>query len=141
MDLAKHQPPAEVPAKPQTWVQELAYDIALEYHPPEELQEKYNLPAEEYEAVASSPPVKRAVSAYRRMIDEESSQARLKTKKLASVLVEEAAAIAMDRGMEPAVRLRAIENICKYAGLEKSNTDDSSNNNTAPFMVNIQVNT
>lgn len=141
MDIQNHTPPEVVPSKPENWLQELAYDIALEYHPPEELRDKYDLTIESYERVSNSVPVKRAVASYKRMIDEDTTQARLKTKRLASTLIEEVGAIAMDRTLDPAVRLRAIEDVCKYAELEKPTKQDDSQNNSAPFMINIQVNT
>ena len=140
MDLKKHTPPEPVPAKPANWLQELAYDIALEYHPPDELRAKYDLSEDDYERVCQSVPVKRAVASYKRMIDEETTQARLKTKRLASVLIEEVGAMAMDRTLDPAVRLRAIEDVCKYAELEKPSKTDDSASTQAPFMINIQVN-
>ncbi|HMA78456.1 MAG TPA: hypothetical protein VKP88_05010 [Candidatus Paceibacterota bacterium] len=141
MDLKKHNPPEPVPAQPSNWLQELAYDIALEYHPPDELRDKYDLAQDDYERVCQSVPVKRAVASYKRMIDEETTQARLKTKRLASTLIEEVGAIALDRTLDPAVRLRAIEDVCKYAELEKPSKQEDANANTAPFMINIQVNT
>jgi len=140
MDIKKHTPPDPVPAQPSNWLQELAYDIALEYHPPDELQDKYALAQDDYERVCNSVPVKRAVASYKRMIDEETAQARLKTKRLASMLIEEVGAIAMDRTLDPAIRLRAIEDVCKYAELEKPAKADDANANAAPFMINIQVN-
>ena len=141
MDLTKHKPPESVPSVPSTWLQELAYDIALEYHPPEELQVKYGLSAEDLQRVLSAPPIKHAVASYKRMIDEETTQARLKTKRLASTLIEEIGTMALDRSLDPAVRLRAIEDVCKYAELEKPSKQDDANANQAPFMINIQVNT
>lgn len=140
MDLRAHTPPAATPAKPENWLQELAYDIALEYHPPQELQGKYGLPPEEYERLVTSPHVARAVSGYRRMIDEETVQARLKTKRLASVLVEELGRMAIDPRLEPAVRLRAIEDVCRYAELDKPRADAATGPTTSPFTINIQVN-
>ena len=140
MDLQKHTPPDSVPAQPSNWLQELAYDIALEYHPPHELQAKYDLAPDDYDRVCQSVPVKRAVASYKRMIDEETTQARLKTKRLASTLIEEVGAIALDRTLDPAVRLRAIEDVCKYAELEKPARQDDASNNSAPFTINIQVN-
>lgn len=140
MDLKKHNPPEPVPAQPSNWLQELAYDIALEYHPPEELKAKYDLAEDDFERVCNSVPVRRAVASYRRMIDEETTQARLKTKRLASALIEEVGAMAMDRTLDPAVRLRAIEDICKYAELEKPPKQDDSASSQSPFMINIQVN-
>ena len=141
MDISKHKPPEPVPAKPANWLQELAYDIALEYHPPDELRAKYDLAQEDFDRVCNSVPVQRAVASYKRMIDEETTQARLKTKRLASTLIEEVGAIALDRTLDPAVRLRAIEDVCKYAELEKPSRQDDAAANTAPFMINIQVNT
>ena len=140
MDVKKHNPPDPVPAQPSNWLQELAYDIALEYHPPDELRDKYDLSQDDYERVCNSVPVKRAVASYKRMIDEETTQARLKTKRLASTLIEEVGAIALDRTLDPAVRLRAIEDVCKYAELEKPSKQEDANANSAPFMINIQVN-
>lgn len=139
MSLKTHTPPPPVPVKPSSWLQELAYDIALEYHTPEEVRDKYGLSEPDYDRILQSVPVKRAISAYRRMIDEETTQARLKTKRLASLLIEELGAMAMDRSMDPATRLKAIEAVCRYAELDKPPANQAAAN-TAPFTINIQVN-
>lgn len=140
MDHLSHTPAPPVPAQPDSWLNELAYDTALQYHNPEELQLKYSLDADEYQSIVASPMFKRAVSAYQKLVDEDAKQARLKVKRLASVLVEEVARMAMDRTQEPAIRLRAIENICRYAELDKPSTNPNEQANASPFTINIQIN-
>ena len=140
MDHLSHTPSPPVPPQPDSWVNELAYDVALQYHNPEELQLKYSLSTDEYQTLSQSPMFKRAVSAYQKLVDEDAKQARLKVKRLASVLVEEVARMAMDRTQEPAIRLRAIENICRYAELEKPSTNPNEQNTSSPFTINIQIN-
>lgn len=140
MDHLSHTPPAAVPSKPSDWVHQLAYDIALEYHTPEELQLQYSLSPDEYDSLLRSPHVSRAINAYKKLVDEDASQAKLKVKRLASVLVEQVAGIALDKTNDPQVRLRAIEDICRYADLDKPNKQDDQQANASPFTINIQVN-
>jgi len=141
MDILTHSPEPPVPAKPQNWVQELAYEVALEYHPPQELMNKYNLAEDEYQRLIAAPHFTRAVSSYRRIIDEDSIQAKLKVKRMASVLVEHVGIMAADPTLDPAVRLRAIEDLCRYAELDRPAKDDSAANQGTGFTVNIQINT
>jgi len=140
MNVLDHQPAPPVPAKPADWLHELAYEVALKYHPPEELQLQFSLSPEDYERIVAAPHFQRAVSAYMRYIDEDAKQAKLKVKRLASTLVEEVARIAMDPTLDPAVRLRAIENMCRYADLDKPQKGDDAALTAAPFTINIQVN-
>jgi hypothetical protein len=98
------------------------------------------LSEEEYEHLTATPHFRRAVSSYMRLIDEDAKQAKLKVKRLASTLVEEIASMALDTTLDPAVRLRAIESVCRYAELDKPQKDDSAANLGAPFTINIQVN-
>ena len=140
MNVLDHKPAPAVPANPTDWLHELAYEVALQYHRPEELQLQFSLSAEEYDRIIEEPHFRRAVSAYARHIDEDAKQAKLKVKRLASTLVEEQASMAMDQTLDPAVRLRAIEGMCRYAELDKPNQADGAATNAPPFTINIQVN-
>lgn len=140
MNVLDHTPEPPVPAKPADWLQELAYEVALGYYTPEELQNKFSLQAEDYDRLVVAPHFKRAVSAYMRIVDEDAKQAKLKVKRLASHLVEQVAFMAADPTLDPAIRLRAIEDICRYAELDKPQKDDNAGQNNVPFTINIQVN-
>lgn len=140
MNVLDHKPAPPVPVKPSDWLQELAYEVALKYHPPEELQNQFSLSVDEYEQVTSTPHFRRAVSSYMRIIDEDAKQAKLKVKRLASTLVEEVAKMAIDTSLDPAVRLRAIENMCRYAELDRPQKNDDAALTASPFTINIQVN-
>lgn len=140
MNVLDHTPEPPVPAKPADWLHELAYEVALQYHPPDELQNKFSLSESEYDQITSTPHFKRAVSSYMRIIDEDAKQAKLKVKRLASSLVEQVAYMAADPSLDPAIRLRAIEDICRYAELDKPQKDDNAGSNNVPFTINIQVN-
>jgi hypothetical protein len=121
-------------------VQELAYEVALEYHPPAELQQMYGVDAEDYARLSATPHFQRAVASYRRLIDEDTKQAKLKVKRLASVLIDEVGYMAADRTLDPSIRLRAIENLCRYADLDRPPKDDAALAAGTGFTVNIQVN-
>ena len=140
MNVLDHTPEPPVPAKPADWLHELAYEVALGYHTPEELQNKFSLPEDDYDRLVDAPHFKRAVSSYMRVIDEDAKQAKLKVKRLASHLVEQVAFMASDPSLDPAIRLRAIEDICRYAELDKPQKDDGAATGNVPFTINIQVN-
>jgi hypothetical protein len=109
----------------ENWVQELAFEVALEYFPPEDLQLKFELTPSHFLHITSMPDFKRAVAAYRREIDDEGIAFRLRARKAAEGVLEEMYSMCFDQTLKAQDRLKAMEMLCKYAGFEtqKQNSD------------------
>lgn len=106
------------------WVQELAFEVALEYFAPEDLMLKFDLSQRQYEHVTGLPAFRKTVSDYRREIDDEGIAFRLRARKAAEDVLSELHAMAFDQTIEAKDRLKAIELICRYAGFEMKKEDD-----------------
>lgn len=106
--------------KPVTdnWVQELAFEVALGYFAPEDLQLKYDLTPAQYAHVTSLPAFRKASADYRREIDDEGIAFRLRARKAAEDVLAELHAMAFDQRVDARDRLKAMEMLCKYAGFE-----------------------
>lgn len=119
------------------WMEELAFEAALGYYTPEELQLKYDLSPERYRAIAATPVFSRAKNTFRRQIDEEGQQFRVKARKMAAECLDVLFQIAGDPREATSDRISAVQALCRYAGMEKG-VEVSSGNNA--FSVNIQIN-
>jgi|AntDeeMinimDraft_6_1070357.scaffolds.fasta_scaffold09301_3 hypothetical protein len=112
-----------LPSGGSNWAEELAFEVALEYFTPEDLQLKYDLPPDQYEHVTALPSFRKAVSEYRREIDDEGIAFRLRARRCADDILVEVYAMAFDEKLDAKDRLKAAEMICRYAGFETAKTD------------------
>lgn len=126
------------PAKRDNWVSDLAFEVALGYYTPEELQIKFDLSDTDLDAAQRLPQFQRAVTNYRREIDEDGTEFKLKARKLASELLPELATIAADGQASHKDRIDAIREMAKLAGYGKE--DAKSPNGAEGFQVNITFN-
>lgn len=108
----------------QNWVQELAFEVALGYFTPEDLQLKYDLTPDQYAHVTALPSFRKASADYRREIDDEGIAFKLRARKAAEDILEELHAMAFDQRLDAKDRLKAMEMVCKYAGFEAQRVDD-----------------
>jgi hypothetical protein len=125
------------PAANTNWVADLAFEAALGYFSEEELLTKFELTPEKLRAVQVMPEFRKAVTAYRREIDEDGTEFKLKARKLASELLPELAVIAADDTASHADRISAIREMCRLAGYGKENEPNVSGN--MAFQVNINL--
>lgn len=123
------------PAAKPNWVADLAFEVALGYYSPEELQLRFDLTDVQYASAQRLPEFQKAVSAYRREIDEAGTEFKLKARKLASELLPELAVIAADEEASHKDRIEAIREMCKLAGYGKE--DAKQPNGPDGFQVNI----
>ena len=119
------------------WVADLAFEVALGYYSPEELQLKFDLSEEQYDQVQRTPAFEKAVAHYRREIDEDGTEFKLKARKLASTLLPELGEIAADPSASHSDRISAIREMCRLAGYGKEETAQNPGN--AGFTVNINM--
>lgn len=110
----------------QNWVQDLAFEVALGYFAPEELVLKFEISEAQLDTIQKHPAFKRAVKDYRRQIDDEGDAFRLRAKKSAELALEVPNRIAHDDLVDPATRLKAVDQIVQYAGWGKKDDKDSS---------------
>ena len=129
--------PDTTPRK-EDWLAELAFEVALGYYTPEDLQVKYDLTLEQYYKIKRLPQFKRAVQVFKRQIDEEGQQFRVKARKMATETLDVLFNLAADDEAANSDRIRAVEALCRYAGFEKGVADSAQGNQG--FTVNIQIN-
>ena len=116
-------------------LQELAREIAFGYFTPEELAERYRLPADVVNRLEESPQFRAEVLRNQREIDEKGEQITLMARKSVQVLVQEVAAMAADKQADYQDRLTAFSHLTKLANLAKEDTGRAE-----AFSVNIQIN-
>ena len=108
----------ENPVATSNWVEEMAFEVALGYFTPEDLQLKYDLTESHYNHITTLPAFKKATADYRREIDDEGIAFRLRARKCAEDILEELYSMAFDQTLDAKDRLKAMEMMCKYAGFE-----------------------
>lgn len=106
------------------WVEELAFEVALEYFAPEDLQLKFELSPQRYQRITSVPEFKRAVADYRREIDDEGIAFKLRARKCAELMLEEIHEMAFDQRVDAKTRLEAMKTMCHYAGYDMKTAED-----------------
>lgn len=114
------------PTVHKSWVEALAFEVALEYFTPEDLQLKFDLTPEKYQAITTMPAFRRAVNDYAREINDEGVAFRLRARKAAEDILDELHAMAFDQRLEAKDRLKAMEMMCRYAGFESQRQEDGS---------------
>ena len=105
-----------LPSRSENWVADLAFETALGYFTPEELELKFSLTSERRRLIEASVDFQRAVALYRREIDETGEEFRLKVRKLASALLPELAAIVSDDSQSASDRISAYKEIARLSG-------------------------
>jgi len=118
----------------ENWVADLAFEVALGYYDDESLLLKYEIPQSRLDLLRATDEFQRAVALYRREIDEGGQEFKIKARKLASVVLEELATIAVDDDASHADRISAIRELARLAGYGKEETGQQANQG---FQVNI----
>lgn len=113
----------QLPNPVGNWVQELAFEVALEYFAPEDLMLKFDLTRSQYERIVTTPAFRKVVGDYRKEIDDEGIAFRLRARKAAEDVLSELHAMAFNQAIDAKDRLKAIELICRYAGFEMKKED------------------
>ena len=124
-----------VPAK-DNWVHDLAFEVALGYFSPEELQRKFELSEEQYAEVQAFESFQQAVQTYRRQIDEDGTEFKLKARKLASETLPVLAQIAADPAAAQTDRINAVKELCRLSGYMQEKQDSGGGSG---FSVTINV--
>ena len=124
------------PDRSDEWLDNLAFEVALQYFSPDELQIKYDLSRDQYDRLVEHPGFKRAVDSYRREIDEEGHHFKIKARRMASEVLDTFFELAGDPTVAPADRINAAKQLCQYAGIDK----DTGTEKNEGFTVNIQLN-
>lgn len=123
------------PLRQNNWVADLAFEVALGYYTPEELDLKYSLTPERRELVQASPEFQRAVALYRREIDETGEEFKLKARKLASELLPELALIVADDKLSTSDRINAYKELARLSGYGRD--DAAAGQTQAAFQLQI----
>lgn len=118
------------------WVQDLAFEVALGYHTPDELRTQFDLTPEAYSQLCTSPAFQRLQVACRREIDEQGKQFKVLARKLSTEVLPELGAIALDSQASHADRISAINALAKFGGLT---TEEKTPQGNTAFQVNIHL--
>ncbi len=114
----------------------LAFEVALGYFSPQELQLRFGVAPEVLRALREDERFKRAVLAYRREIDETGTQFKVKARKLASIVLDDLGVIALDPTVDTMDRIQAIRDLARYAGYAKDEAPQAANN---AFAIQINL--
>lgn len=123
----------------ENWVQNLAFEVALGYFTPEELQTKFGLTPEAYQQITSMVDFRRAEADYRREIDDEGIAFRLRARKAAEEILSEMYAMAFDQTLDAKDRLRAMELMCKYAGFDANKAEGEGGGVKLQIYTNLNL--
>lgn len=115
-------------------LKDLAFEVALRYYTPQELQVKYRISETQFEDITTRDGFKRLTLAAGREIDESGKQFKVLARKLATESLPNLFSIAQDPQASHADRIAAINALAKYSGFEK----EQQTGNTA-FQVNINL--
>lgn len=113
------------PPPSESWVYDLAFEWALGYFDENDLALKFDLSPAQLKAVSENTAFKRAVRDYRRQIDDAGDAFRLRAKKSAEIALDVPNRIAHDKTVDPATRLKAVDQLVKYAGWGKDENADT----------------
>jgi hypothetical protein len=121
------QPQAQIP-KPLdlgeatgNWATELAFEMALGYFSPEDLQIRFGLDDATFQKIQTDAAFKRSVLSYKKEIDDEGIAFKLRARKAAELVLEELTVIAFDAATDTSDRLKAMEMLARYAGFDMKN--------------------
>ncbi|TVR99841.1 MAG: hypothetical protein EA406_02240 [Rhodospirillales bacterium] len=115
-------------------LQTIAFEAALQYHPPDEIELRYNLPTGTFEQMLDEPRFSAMVAAARREIDETGAQTRLVAKRLTAQLVPEIARIVSDPRAAHRDRIDAFKALATVAGVNK---DEANTGNAFAIQINL----
>lgn len=100
-------------------LQSLAAEVALQYHPPDELAAQYEVSESYLEQLLSDSQFQAMVASARREIDETGEQVRLVARRMVSQLVPEMATIVTGTRNSPRDRIDAFKALTAVAGVAK----------------------
>lgn len=125
-DLAKTTTRTD-PRAAENWVSDLAFEVALEYFPPQQLQLRYDLSADQYEQITHTTKFQKLVLAHRRDIDENGTQFKVLARKLATINLPKLHEIIQDPTASHSDRISAHTALARFGGLDKSESADRGN--------------
>lgn len=114
-----------------------AFEIALEYDPPEEVCARFGVSDEDYRALLEYEPFLKELADHKAAIRDKGLVFELKAKQAAEALLPVVVDLARDIEVPPSVRLAAVQSLAKWGRLEPQKSD---NEDTSPKFV-LQIDT
>jgi hypothetical protein len=121
-------------------LEELAFQLALQYHPPEELCVSFGITEPVLNVLQRTPEFARKVQAYQQKIADDGTAFKLKARHILDVLLDELPAIALDQHEDAKNRLKAVDMIAEFAD-RKPKRDDSDGGVKLVINTNLTLNT
>lgn len=121
-----------------TWHPRMVFDIALGLDTTEEILERYDVGAQEYEQLCAHPEFRRELAAQMADIKQNGAGFRAKAKVQAEMYLAEVHRIVTDPETPTTVQMDAIKNVVKWADLEPK--DKSKDGDKTGAQFNIQIN-
>src|SRR6056297_649104 len=116
-------------------LEKLAYELALEYHAPEDLEVQFGLPEGILAQMLDMPEFQRRVHAARRQIDEAGDQTRLVARKMVAELVPVIAQLVNNAGIDAKDRIAAFKTLKELAGI----TENDKMGAGGAFAIQINI--
>ena len=123
------------PRKKDDWLTDLAFELALRYYTPEELQLRYELTPEQFETITSKEQFKQLQLAAARNIDERGKQFKVLARKLATESLPNLFEIAADQDASHSDRIAAVTALSRFAGFDKQ--EQASGNKAFQVVFNM----
>ena len=116
-------------------LEKLAYELALEYHAPEDLEVQFGQPEGILAQMLDMPEFQRRVHAARRQIDEAGDQTRLVARKMVAELVPVIAQLVTSKLVDPKDRIAAFKTLKEVAGI----TENDKMGTGGAFAIQINI--
>ena len=114
-----------VPAKRnEQWIYDLAFEVALGYFDEGDLKLKFDISDKQLTALKGSDDFRKAVTDFRRQIDDAGDAFRLRAKKAAELALDVTNRIVHDDSVDAATRIKAVDQLVRYAGWGKEDGAD-----------------
>lgn len=117
-------------------LQDLAYEVALGYHPPADLAVRFDVPEQVIHELDAEPRFRAAVLEAQRTIDDGGDQLRMLARRLAGQLLPVMAGIVNDRTARHADRVSAFKALSEVGDLNKQSPATGGQN----FAIQINLN-
>ena len=121
------------------WSNALPMDVALGIYQPEDLYELHNLNEEQLRVYLNHPLFQQEVAELRREMKDTGATFKAKARVLAEHLIDRMYDIIANEDTSPAIRMKGIENVVRWAGYDRKPVDDTPEVAQATQVPSIEI--